>query len=60
MKVVAQAFGPAREELTSITAEANLGVSCGNPITTAHTKPGEVVVDLPSGGRMDVFLPPRK
>lgn len=53
---VAEAFGYSAKELASIPAEANMGLSCGNPIATAHLKPGEVVVDLGSGGGLDVFL----
>jgi SAM-dependent methyltransferase len=56
VKAVAEAFGYTAEELTSIPAEANMGLSCGNPTATAHIKPGEVVVDLGSGGGLDVFL----
>jgi SAM-dependent methyltransferase len=56
---VAEAFGYTAEELTSIPAEANMGLSCGNPTATAHLKPGEVVVDLGSGGGLDVFLAAR-
>ena len=56
VKAVAEAFGYSAEELTSIPAEANMGLSCGNPTATAHIKPGEVVVDLGSGGGLDVFL----
>jgi arsenite methyltransferase len=56
VKAVAEAFGYSAEELTSIPAEANMGLSCGNPTATAHLKPGEVVVDLGSGGGLDVFL----
>jgi arsenite methyltransferase len=53
---VAEAFGYSAAELQSIPAGANMGLSCGNPTATAHLKPGEVVVDLGSGGGLDVFL----
>ncbi len=56
VRAVAEAFGYSTEELTSIPAEANMGLSCGNPTATAHIRPGEVVVDLGSGGGLDVFL----
>ncbi len=56
VKAVAEAFGYTAEELASIPAEANMGLSCGNPTATAHIRPGEVVVDLGSGGGLDVFL----
>jgi arsenite methyltransferase len=56
VKAVAEAFGYSAEELTSIPAKANMGLSCGNPTATAHIRPGEVVVDLGSGGGLDVFL----
>lgn len=53
---VATAFGYTPEQLASIPAEANMGLSCGNPTATANLRPGEVVVDLGSGGGLDVFL----
>src|SRR3984957_15597028 len=56
VKAVAEAFGYSPEELTSIPAGANMGLSCGNPTATAHLRTGEVVVDLGSGGGLDVFL----
>lgn len=60
VKAVAEAFGYSAEELTSIPAEANMGLSCGNPTATANLRPGEVVVDLGSGGGLDVFLAAKK
>jgi arsenite methyltransferase len=57
---VAKAFGYSEEELRSIPADANMGLSCGNPTATASLKPGEVVVDLGSGGGLDVFLAARR
>lgn len=53
---VAKAFGYSAEELAAIPAEANMGLSCGNPTALANLREGEVVVDLGSGGGMDVFL----
>jgi ubiquinone/menaquinone biosynthesis C-methylase UbiE len=56
VKAVAEAFGYSAEELASIPAAANMGLSCGNPTATAHLREGETVVDLGSGGGLDVFL----
>lgn len=36
--------------------EANLGLGCGNPISQADLKEGEVVLDLGSGAGFDAFL----
>jgi arsenite methyltransferase len=57
---LAQAFGYSDGELDSIPEEANLGVSCGNPTAMASLRDGEVVVDLGSGGGLDVFLAAQK
>ncbi len=56
VRAVAEAFGYAPEQLASIPAEANMGLSCGNPTAFASLKPGETVVDLGCGGGLDVFL----
>lgn len=56
VRAVAEAFGYSADELASIPAEANMGLSCGNPTAMASLRPGETVVDLGSGGGLDVFL----
>src|SRR5204863_8768862 len=56
VRAVAEAFGYTPEELASLPADANLGLSCGNPTATANLRPGEVVVDLGCGAGIDVLL----
>ena len=60
VRAVAEAFGYSAEELDSIPAAANMGLSCGNPTATANLRAGEVVVDLGCGGGLDVFLAAKK
>jgi arsenite methyltransferase len=60
VRAVAEAFGYTPEELASIPAEANMGLSCGNPTAFASLREGETVVDLGSGGGLDVLLAARK
>ena len=60
VRAIAEAFGYSPEELTAIPAEANMGLSCGNPTAFASLKPGEVVLDLGCGGGLDVFLAAQK
>jgi ubiquinone/menaquinone biosynthesis C-methylase UbiE len=57
---IARAFGYSESDLASIPAEANMGVSCGNPTAAASLAKGETVVDLGSGGGLDVFLAARQ
>ena len=40
VKGIAEAFGYTAEDLASIPAEANMGLSCGNPLATAGLRPG--------------------
>lgn len=60
VRAVAEAFGYSGDELSSIPAEANMGLSCGNPTASASLRPGETVVDLGCGGGLDVFLAAQK
>lgn len=53
---ISQKMGYTKEELASIPDGANMGLSCGNPQAIADLKPGEIVVDLGSGGGFDCFL----
>ena len=60
VRSVAMAFGYSQEELELLPSQANMGLSCGNPLALAGVKEGEVVVDLGCGGGMDVFLAANK
>ena len=56
----AKEAGYTMEEISSIPADAVLGVGCGNPTALAELKEGEKVLDLGSGGGIDVFLAAQK
>jgi arsenite methyltransferase len=60
VQTVAQAFGYSAEDLASIPQDANLGLSCGNPLALTTLKEGEIVVDLGCGAGFDVFLAAKK
>jgi SAM-dependent methyltransferase len=53
---VSREIGYAGDELAAVPAEANLGLGCGAPLGHLALAPGETVVDLGSGGGIDVFL----
>ncbi|KAG5652217.1 hypothetical protein H0H81_005799 [Sphagnurus paluster] len=53
---VAQSVGYTDKEMDSIPASANMGVGCGSPVAAANLKQGETVVDLGSGGGIDVLI----
>jgi len=47
-----------KDELPEAAVSASLG--CGNPTALAELKPGEIVLDLGSGGGIDVLLSARR
>jgi len=53
---LARELGYSADELRALPEGANMGLSCGNPAALAALKPGEVVLDLGSGGGFDVFI----
>lgn len=57
---LAKKIGYTEEELSALPDSANMGLSCGNPNALAGLKPGEVVLDLGSGGGFDIFIAGRK
>jgi len=51
------ATGYSAEELKAAPQEAvEISLGCGNPLAMAALKPGEVVLDIGSGGGLDAFL----
>jgi len=56
----AKVIGYGQNELKDLPEGANMGLSCGNPTAVASLKPGEVVLDLGSGGGFDVFIAAEK
>jgi protein-L-isoaspartate O-methyltransferase len=56
----AKAAGYTVDEIKSIPEEAVFGLGCGNPTALAEIHPGETVLDLGSGGGIDVFLAANK
>lgn len=53
---LASQIGYSSHDLGATPTEANLGLSCGNPTAIASLRPGEVVLDLGSGGGFDCFV----
>ncbi|VAW98601.1 Arsenite methyltransferase, partial [hydrothermal vent metagenome] len=54
--IISTRLGYSTDERDSVPEGADMGLGCGNPRAIASLKPGEVVVDLGSGGGFDAFL----
>jgi SAM-dependent methyltransferase len=53
---LARQIGYSVDEIRALPEGSNMGLSCGNPTAIANLRPGQVVLDLGSGGGFDVFL----
>jgi len=53
-------MGYAEEDLRNVPEASSMGLGCGNPVALASLKEGEIVLDLGSGGGIDVFLAAKK
>jgi len=57
---VASKVGYSLSDIESVPEDSLLGLGCGNPVALASLKEGETVLDLGSGGGIDVFLAAKK
>lgn len=57
---ISKALGYSEMDVNNCPAGSNMGLGCGNPKAIAALKPGEVVLDLGSGGGFDCFLASRE
>ncbi len=57
---VAWKIGYSPDDIHDVPEESVLGLGCGNPVAVANLKEGETVLDLGSGGGIDVFLASKK
>jgi SAM-dependent methyltransferase len=55
-EALAAAIGYSSQDLAATPEGANMGLSCGNPTALASLRPGEIVLDLGSGGGFDCFI----
>jgi len=54
--LVSTRMGYSEDDLKNVPSGSDMGLGCGNPRAIASLKPGEVVMDLGSGGGFDAFL----
>src|SRR5512136_2250681 len=57
---IGRKIGYTEVDLRNVPEAANMGLGCGNPVALASLKEGETVLDLGSGGGIDVFLAAKK
>jgi len=57
---IALRVGYTEEDLMNVPEASSMGLGCGNPVALASLKEGETVLDLGSGGGIDVFLAAKK
>ena len=57
---MAKNIGYDAKELEAVPESSILGVGCAAPVNFAEIKEGEVVVDIGSGGGIDVFISANK
>jgi arsenite methyltransferase len=55
-ETLSQGLGYTADDVGTVPQGANMGLGCGNPQAIARLKPGEIVLDLGSGGGFDCFL----
>lgn len=56
LRELGKRIGYSEEDLRNVPEASNMGLGCGNPVALAALKEGETVLDLGSGGGIDVFL----
>jgi len=56
----ATSVGYSEDELKTVPADVVVSLGCGNPVARAGLRPGEIVLDLGSGGGLDAFLAARR
>ncbi|VAW83498.1 Arsenite methyltransferase [hydrothermal vent metagenome] len=58
--LISTRLGYSQKDLDNVPDGADMGLGCGNPRAIASLRPGEVVLDLGSGGGFDAFLAARE